>query len=78
VQHREPLIQVSVADWQRLLDTNLTSAFIVGRAAARGMIERGYGKIINVCSVRTWLAGEAEYRGLCGVEGRPGDADPRT
>ena len=63
VQHREPLLQVSVTDWQRLLDTNLTSAFIVGRAAARGMTERGYGKIINVCSVLTWLArpGTAGY-----------------
>jgi gluconate 5-dehydrogenase len=63
VQHREPLLQVSVTDWRRLLDTNLTSAFIVGRAAARGMTERGYGKIINVCSVLTWLArpGTAGY-----------------
>ncbi len=54
--HREPMLEVPLAEWQRLLDTNLTSAFIVGRAAARGMVERGYGKIINVCSVMTWLA----------------------
>ena len=63
VQHRGPLLQLPVTDWQRLLDTNLTSAFIVGRAAALGMTERGYGKIINVCSVLTWLArpGTAGY-----------------
>ncbi len=54
--HREPMLQMPFAEWQRLLDTNLTSAFIVGRAAARGMVERGYGKIINVCSVLSWLA----------------------
>jgi len=62
-QHREPLLQVPIEDWRRLLDTNLTSAFIVGRAVARGMVERGYGKIINVCSVLTWLArpGTAGY-----------------
>jgi len=63
VQHREPLLDVQVADWRRLLDTNLTSAFIVGRAAARGMVGRGYGKIVNVCSVQSWLArpGTAGY-----------------
>ena len=55
-QHREPMLSVPVADWRRLLETNLTSAFIMGRAAARGMVERGYGKIINVCSVQSWLA----------------------
>ncbi len=62
-QHREPMLQVPAADWRRLLDTNLTSAFLVGRAAAGGMVERGYGKIINVCSVLTWLArpGTAGY-----------------
>jgi gluconate 5-dehydrogenase len=54
--HREPMLQMPAAEWQRLLDTNLTSAFIVGRAVARGMVERGYGKIINVCSVLSWLA----------------------
>lgn len=54
--HREPMLQVPAEQWRRLLDTDLTSAFLVGRAAARGMVERGYGKIINVCSVMTWLA----------------------
>jgi gluconate 5-dehydrogenase len=62
-QLREPMLQVPVEDWRHLLDTNLTSAFIVGRAVARGMVERGYGKIINVCSVLSWLArpGTAGY-----------------
>jgi gluconate 5-dehydrogenase len=53
---REPMLEVDAADWRALLDTNLTGAFIVGRAVARGMVERGYGKIINVCSVLSWLA----------------------
>jgi gluconate 5-dehydrogenase len=56
LQHREPLLEVPVEAWRRLLDTNLTSAFIVGRAVARGMVGRGHGKIINVCSVQSWLA----------------------
>ncbi|MFJ1969374.1 SDR family oxidoreductase [Streptomyces sp. NPDC087903] len=56
VQHREPLLDVRAADFERVLNTNLTSAFLVGRAVARGMVERGRGKIVNVCSVQTWLA----------------------
>lgn len=56
IQHRVPLLELDVADWQRVLDTNLTSAFLVGREAARGMLQRGAGKIINICSVQTDLA----------------------
>ncbi|KUO09298.1 SDR family NAD(P)-dependent oxidoreductase [Streptomyces sp. DSM 15324] len=56
VQHREPLLKVSAANFERVLHTNLTSAFLVGRAVAAGMVERGHGKIVNICSVQTWLA----------------------
>lgn len=56
VQHREPLLDISAENFERVLHTNLTSAFLVGRAIARGMVERGGGKIVNVCSVQTWLA----------------------
>ncbi|WP_158839524.1 SDR family oxidoreductase [Saccharothrix deserti] len=56
VQHREPMLEVSLDNWQRLLDTNLTGAFLVGRAVARSMVERGRGKIVNICSVQSWLA----------------------
>ncbi len=56
IQHRVPMLDLDVADWQRVLDTNLTSAFLVGREAARHMIPRGAGKIINICSVQTDLA----------------------
>lgn len=56
VQHREPMLDVAVENWRRVIDTNLTSAFVVGRAVAAGMVERGHGKIVNVCSVQSWLA----------------------
>lgn len=56
VQHRQPMLDVSLDDWRRVVDTNLTGAFVVGRAVARGMVTRGHGKIINICSVQTWLA----------------------
>ncbi|WP_285241238.1 SDR family oxidoreductase [Arthrobacter sp. G.S.26] len=56
IQHRVPMLELDVADWERVLATDLTSAFLVGRAAARRMIPRGRGKIINICSVQTDLA----------------------
>jgi len=56
VQHRVPLLDLDIADWQRVMDTNLTSAFLVGREVARHMIARGAGKIINVASVQADLA----------------------
>ncbi|MFF8971831.1 SDR family NAD(P)-dependent oxidoreductase [Streptomyces sp. NPDC014995] len=66
VQHREPLLQVSAETFERVVNTNLTSAFMVGRAVATGMVERGHGKIVNICSVQTWLArpGIAAYPDL--------------
>ncbi len=56
VQHREPLLEVSVENFQKVLATNLTAPFLVGREVARGMVERGRGKIINIGSVQSELA----------------------
>jgi gluconate 5-dehydrogenase len=56
IQHRQPMVDLSLADWQRVMDTNLTSAFLVGREAARRMIQRGRGKIINIGSLTSELA----------------------
>lgn len=56
VQHRVPMLDLAVEDWDRVLRTNLTSAFLVGRAVARRMVARGGGKIINVGSVQSELA----------------------
>jgi len=56
LQHRQPLLEVSLADWNRVITTDLTSAFLVGREVARHQLPRGSGKIINICSVQTDLA----------------------
>jgi gluconate 5-dehydrogenase len=57
IQHREPLVDVSLADWNRVINTNLTAAFLVGRTAARRMIARGRGgKIINIGSLTSEAA----------------------
>ncbi|MGC7100945.1 SDR family NAD(P)-dependent oxidoreductase [Amycolatopsis lurida] len=52
-QHRQTFTEFSDEDWYRLLDTNLSSAFLVGREVARRMVPRGRGKIINICSVQS-------------------------
>jgi len=46
-----PLVDMKTAEWQRVIDTNLTSMFYVSRAVGRGMRERGSGSIVNVSSV---------------------------
>lgn len=56
IQHRVPLLELDVADWNRVLAADLTSAFLVGREAARRMLERKRGKIINIGSVQSDLA----------------------
>jgi gluconate 5-dehydrogenase len=51
IQFRRPMVELEVADWRRVIETNLTSAFVVGREAAKRMIPRGYGKVINIGSL---------------------------
>jgi gluconate 5-dehydrogenase len=51
IQFRKPMLELATADWQRVIDTNLTSAFVIGREAARRMVPRKYGKIINIGSL---------------------------
>ncbi len=46
-----PLVQMTPAQWQEVIDVNLTGAFNVARGVAPGMIAQKRGKIINVCSL---------------------------
>ena len=56
VQYRKPMVELATEDWRRVIETNLTSAFVVGREAARRMIPRGHGKVINIGSLTSELA----------------------
>jgi gluconate 5-dehydrogenase len=57
IQLRKPMVELATDDWRRVIETNLTAAFQVGREAARRMIARGRGgKIINIGSVMSEVA----------------------
>ncbi len=65
---RIPMCDMSVEDFRRVVDVDLTAPFIVAKAALPGMIARGHGKIINVCSIlselgRETVAGYAAAKG---------------
>ena len=57
---RKPALDISWEDWNLILDTNLRGSFFVSQAVARRMIQRRYGRIVNIGSV-TSMAG---YAGL--------------
>ncbi|MFF6805091.1 SDR family oxidoreductase [Streptomyces sp. NPDC012616] len=69
MQLRAPLMEFADSDWHRVLDANVTSAFLVGREAARGMTARGHGKIVNICSLQSEVArpGIAPYAAAKGA-----------
>jgi len=56
IQRRAPFLEFSPGDWDEIIATNLTGAFLVGQRVARGMVKRQAGKIINVGSVQSRLA----------------------
>lgn len=60
IQERVPLEEASLAVWNKIIETNLTGAFLVSRRVVKGMIARKSGKIINICS----LASLAGRRGI--------------
>jgi NAD(P)-dependent dehydrogenase (short-subunit alcohol dehydrogenase family) len=60
----KPLLELTLGEWQAVLDVNLTGAFLAGQAAARRMVEQGQGgAIVNVTSVHEHipLSGSAPY-----------------
>ncbi|EDY80452.1 KR domain superfamily [Verrucomicrobiia bacterium DG1235] len=56
IQRRSPLVDMALEDFKAVIDTNLTAAFILGKAVASHMIKQESGKIINICSLMSDLA----------------------
>jgi gluconate 5-dehydrogenase len=46
-----PSTEMSIEEWKRVIDVNLTGVFSCARVAAREMIKKRYGKIINISSI---------------------------
>ncbi len=55
---RIPMLEMSVEDFSQVIDVDLVAPFIVSKAVLPGMIEKGHGKIINICSLMSELGRE--------------------
>jgi NAD(P)-dependent dehydrogenase (short-subunit alcohol dehydrogenase family) len=63
VNVRKPVEELTLEDWRRVIDTNLTSAFLVCRSFVPHMKGRGYGRILNMTSIMSHvsLPGRSAY-----------------
>ncbi len=64
VMLRKDAFETSLEEWDRIVRINLTGSFLLNRVAARGMVERGSGAIVNTSTVYTNIVGpipEAAY-----------------
>ena len=55
---RIPMLEMSAADFRQVIDVDLNGPFIVAKAVIPGMIKKGGGKIINICSMMSELGRE--------------------
>ena len=57
IQRRHPAEDFPAEDWDEVLETNLTSMFLLNQLAGRVMLAKGKGKIINIASMMTFFGG---------------------
>lgn len=55
---RIPMCEMTAEEFRQVIDVDLNAPFIVAKAIIPGMIERGHGKIINICSMMSELGRE--------------------
>ena len=55
---RIPMVEMETADFRQVVDIDLVAPFIVAKTVIPGMIKRGHGKIINICSMMSELGRE--------------------
>lgn len=53
---RTPFLELTRAEWQKVIDTDLTACFLVAQQAARLMVKQGSGRIINMGSIMNHVA----------------------
>ena len=55
---RKPMLEMEAQEFRKVIDVDLNAPFIVSKAGIPGMIEKGHGKIINICSMMSELGRE--------------------
>lgn len=55
---RIPMTEMAVEDFRRVIDVDLVAPYICAKAVIPGMIKKGHGKIINICSMMSELGRE--------------------
>lgn len=55
---RIPMTEMTAADFRKVIDVDLNAPFIVAKTVIPGMIKKGHGKIINICSMMSELGRE--------------------
>ncbi len=55
---RIPMVEMTAAQFRQVIDVDLNAPFIVSKAVIPGMIKKGHGKIINICSMMSELGRE--------------------
>jgi len=53
---REPWAEITMESWDRTIHLNLSVPFFLARACVAGMVEKGYGRIINIASLQSYRA----------------------
>jgi 2-deoxy-D-gluconate 3-dehydrogenase len=70
---RHPALEFPLEDWDRVLEVNLTSVFLLSQLVAKGMVKHGGGKIINIASMLSFSGGitvpsyTASKHGIAGI-----------
>ena len=73
---RIPMTEMSTEEFRQVIDIDLTAPFIVSKAVIPGMIKKGHGKIINICSMMSEL-GRETVSAYAAAKRRFEDADPQ-
>ena len=55
---RKPMLEMGADEFRKVIDVDLNAPFILSKAVIPGMIEKGHGKIINICSMMSELGRE--------------------
>jgi NAD(P)-dependent dehydrogenase (short-subunit alcohol dehydrogenase family) len=56
ITHSAPILEMEEADWNRVIETNLTGLFRASQIFGRSMAAAGYGRIVNIASLSSYVS----------------------